>query len=64
MSGHVDEVDQETIQQMRGWVKECEWEQSLDDPDFVDGLTDAEVLAGVDNHYGGGAAQFVADGQP
>lgn len=66
MSEHVDQVDAATMAEMRAWAKDCEWREAQDNgmtsAEYVDELSDEEVLAGIDRHYGGGAAQFVRDG--
>lgn len=62
----MDQGDPQTIAEMRAWVKDSadsfrDYEASGYDPDWVDGLTDEELLNGIDTHYCGGSAQFVQD---
>ena len=44
---------------MREWIADCEWGENADD---LATLTDAEVVVGIQRHYAGGVAQFIADG--
>ena len=48
----------EEIQAMRDWVAECDW---IEDQDYIDEMTDAEIVAGVRKHYDGGVTAFIAD---
>lgn len=56
MSEHVDQVDAETAQAMREDVRGRFADAG--DADWVDDLTDAEVLELVDQTHEGGAAGF------
>lgn len=52
----------EQIQAMRDWAKDCEWAEDQDS-DFIDELTDIQVLKGVNQNYNGGLVQFLADNE-
>jgi len=42
----------------RNWIKDCcPWREILD-PEEVDDLTDAEVIAGIQKHFSGGIEGF------
>ena len=43
--------------QARAWIADCTW---ADQPD-VDSLTDEQVKRGIERHYDGGWAGFIAD---
>lgn len=49
----------ELISAARSWAADCQW---LDSEEIAD-LTDAQVVAGVQQHYDGGWAQFTEDSQ-
>lgn len=51
----------ETIAAAREWVADCVW---IEDPEDIEEMTDAQILAGVERHYDGGLAQFIADAEP
>lgn len=51
-------TEAQLITEARGWVADCEWQ------DETNHLTDAQIKAGVNRHYVGGWAQFVADSRP
>jgi hypothetical protein len=53
-------IDPELISAARSWIADCEWADT--GPDDVAGLTDAEVVRGIQRHYQGGWLRFVADG--
>jgi hypothetical protein len=40
----------------REWIADCQWADDTSD------LTDAQVIAGINQHYDGGWPQFIADG--
>lgn len=48
----------ELIRAARGWVADCGW-ADLADGDVAD-LSDVQIVAGVNRHYAGGWAAFVA----
>ena len=48
------------IKLMRDWVNDCQWQEDTDN-DFIDELTDIEILKGVNLHYEGGLASFILD---
>lgn len=58
----MSEVSPEVMVEMRNWVAECEWgeaqEGGMSSREYVDGLSDEEVLSGVEQHYSGGIATF------
>jgi hypothetical protein len=55
--GHIDQVDAETMAEMRAHLKEFDWretEETGEDVDeFIDGKTDAEILAKMEERPGG-----------
>lgn len=53
----------EQISAMRDWAKDCQWGEDQSS-DFIDELTDTQILKGVQQHYSGGLAQFVIDCVP
>lgn len=62
MSGHLDQVHPEIMQEMRNHAKTAGGRmKSKDELDAVDGATDEEVLAAFDRDYPGGAAGYVRD---
>lgn len=50
--------DQATIKAMRDWIADCVWRDLS--PEDIEELTDDEIIRGVDQHYQGGVAAFVA----
>lgn len=58
-----DDVTPEMIEQMRDWIKDCQWKDIGDESD-VDALTPQEVIAGVEHHYDGGVKEFIRNGTP
>lgn len=65
MSGeYVDQVSSETMAEMRAQAKECEWREAelagCTSPEYIDELTDGEVLAHYENQPGG-VEQFMRD---
>jgi hypothetical protein len=46
------------MDEARAWVADCEWGE---DAATLAALPDAAVRRGVDRHYAGGWAQFLAD---
>lgn len=55
----VDQLDENTIIEMRGWISDCGW--SNVDPDDIPTLSDYVIVRGVEQHYSGGVEQFLAD---
>lgn len=53
-SDHVDQVTPEVMTEMRGHLQDCDH----DSIEWVDDMTDAEVLAVMDTPRYGGAAEF------
>lgn len=51
MSGHIDQVSPEVLDDMRVYINACSDQDGY-------GMTDEEVLATMDTQYRGGAAQF------
>lgn len=51
------EYDKQTIQRMKDWIDDIQWE----DLGNSDDLSDEEVIAGVKKHYDGGIKQFMID---
>jgi hypothetical protein len=47
------------LSEARGWIADC-WAADEVDPQE---LTDTQVIAGVNRHYAGGWAGFLADGE-
>ena len=45
------------LTEARAWISDCMWADEVD----VSGLTDAQVMRGVQAHYDGGWAGFVSD---
>jgi hypothetical protein len=66
MSDHVDQVHADMAEAMREHVRDTAdmWREYEEDEDFVDRLTDEQILAGIDQNYPGGAAQFMEDSAP
>ena len=64
----MDQVDPQVMAEMRAWASECTWREAEESgetgPEYVGRLSDEEVLAGVDRHYSGGAAEFVREMHP
>jgi hypothetical protein len=59
MSDHVNQVDPDTAQAMREHIRQQF--HDAQDGDWVDELTDEEVLAAMDDTYSGGAAGYVSE---
>ena len=53
-------TDIDLMREARGWIADCTWG---DDPD-LEQLTDEQVRRGIQRHYSGGWATFVADSRP
>lgn len=51
----------EHIQNMRSWVKDCNWREEYDETE-IDEMPVLTLLSGVNKHYGGGILQFIKDG--
>lgn len=51
-------LNSEQLAAARAWVADCVW---MEDADELAELTDREVCRGIDRHYAGGIAQFIAD---
>lgn len=51
------------IKAMRDWAKDCQWAEDSDS-DFIDELTDLQVIKGVASNYAGGLPQFIIDCEP
>lgn len=61
VAGHL--ITPEIIKLMKDWVKDCNWRETEDDDDsnsFVDSLSDEQIIRGVEKHYDGGVAGFLA----
>ncbi len=56
------------LQDMRDWVADCTWGEGDNDPDeqqeWIAAMDDETLLRGIERHYAGGIAQFLADGVP
>jgi hypothetical protein len=50
------------IKQMRDWLADCTWADL--EPEDVDGLSEAQVIAGVKAHFDGGIEEFLATCEP
>ncbi len=50
----------EQIKDMRDWAKDCVWAEDSDS-DFIDNLSDMQVIKGVEANYDGGLTQFIND---
>jgi hypothetical protein len=48
----------EQLTEARGWIADCEWADDID----VSELTDGAVERGIQRHYSGGVAEFIANG--
>jgi hypothetical protein len=46
------------IAEARSYLSDRTWADDVD----IDELTDTQVVAGLERHYAGGIAQFIADG--
>lgn len=57
------EYTADQIKQMRNWAKDCQWADG-EGPDFIDELTDLQIVRGVAKHYAGGLSQFISDCEP
>lgn len=53
----------EQISAMRDWAKDCQWAEEQGS-EFIDELTDLQIIAGVEKHYDGELEQFVKDCVP
>jgi len=53
-------IDPELISAARSWIADCEWANI--GPDDIADLAHIDVIAGIQQHYQGGWAQFTADG--
>lgn len=63
MSDHMDMVDAEVMTEMRAQAMECTWreaEEYGDDAEYIDSLSDEEVLAHYERQPGG-VDQFKRD---
>lgn len=47
------------VADMREWVADCAWVE-IEDEDDLAALTEYEIIRGVQRHYSGGVAAFVA----
>jgi hypothetical protein len=54
-------ADTPTLKQARAWIAECIWGDI--DPDEISSLSDRRIYAGINQHYAGGWAQFISDGE-
>ena len=54
-------VTEQVLCEARGWVGDCAWRE---EPQELDELPDAAILAGLDRHYAGGLPQSLRDTQP
>jgi hypothetical protein len=63
IKGREYEVSEKQIQEARSWVSDClgGW-TDLEDENDISELSDQEILIGVNRHYSGGLASFLADG--
>lgn len=43
---------------MREWLADCEWAEQPDN-EFIDDLTDAQIVAAVGRHFDGGVPAFL-----
>jgi hypothetical protein len=46
----------------RAWALENTWRENDEDPEYIAGLPDDQIQAGIEEHYEGGWKQFVLDG--
>jgi len=44
---------------MRDWASDSTWAEHDDDPDFVGGLSDEDIIRGVERHHEGGIRGFL-----
>ena len=51
------QISPEVVRDMRDWAAECVW----NDSDDLDEMDDITVIRGVNRHYDGGLAAFMAD---
>lgn len=49
---------EDQINLMRDWAKDCTWADDQDN-EFIDELSDIEVLKGIEKNYEGGLAAFM-----
>jgi hypothetical protein len=55
------DIGPEEIQAMRDWIADCQWAESMWwYEEWVEDLTDDEVVRAIGRHYEGGVAAFVA----
>jgi hypothetical protein len=53
-------LTREHIDAMREWVSDCQWTESFyGDDDWVDELSDMEIVRGVNRTYDGGIKNFL-----
>jgi hypothetical protein len=60
--GAVRRIPPAVLTAARGWIADCAW-GDLSETDDVADLTDLQVVAGIEQHYDGGWAQFRRDGE-
>jgi hypothetical protein len=58
---NVEADRRDLMKEARAWAADCQWGESEFDEDWLDGLTDEQVLRGIDHHYDGGLDQFLRD---
>jgi hypothetical protein len=54
----MEELIKQQIIEGRIWIGDCSWR---DEPEYLEDLTDDEVIRGINRHYNGGWIQFVED---
>lgn len=47
------------VDEAKDWIRDCDFEESKEDPDFVDKLSPVIILKGVNKHFGGGLKAFL-----
>lgn len=54
------EQKSELLNEMRGWIKDCQW-ADIDDDSQIDEMSEYELTTGVEDNYSGGVEQFIKD---
>jgi hypothetical protein len=54
-----DTIPAPVLNEMRDWLKDCEWRDSHDEHDMIDEATDAEIIKAIDRNYQGGVNEFI-----
>jgi hypothetical protein len=55
----VQPIPAPVLNEMRDWLKECEFREGYESHDMIDQATDAEIIKAIDRNYQGGVSEFI-----